>query len=86
MGPCSVRDNGCSVGPGWCPVDTSQIYANCVHRPNANYQSVGELLMDGPGMGRDVHILYGPGKDLGIPGWKVTLKAGGCRTAISDYG
>lgn len=54
------------------------MYANCVHRPNASYRSVGDLLMgsgtDGVvGMGNDVHVLYGLSKDLGVAGWRVRL-------------
>eukprot|EP00752_Nemacystus_decipiens_P004326 g3951.t1 len=53
-----------------------EVYANCVHRPNASYRSVGNLLMgsgtDGiVGMGNDVHVLYGLSKDLGVAGWRV---------------
>lgn len=53
------------------------MYANCVHRPNASYRSVGSLLMgsgtDGMvGMGNDVHVLYGLSKDLGVAGWRVS--------------
>lgn len=58
------------------------MYANCVHRPNAVYRSVGRLLMAGAsqegggegvgmGLGEDVHILYGLSKDLGVAGWRV---------------
>lgn len=50
-----------------------QVYANCIHRPNASFRSVGGLLMaDGAaGMGGDVHVLYGLSKDLGVAGWRV---------------
>ncbi|CAM9867196.1 unnamed protein product, partial [Discosporangium mesarthrocarpum] len=46
-----------------------QVYANCVHRPGATFRGLGSLL--GGGLGQDVHIIYGPGKDLGIAGWRV---------------
>ncbi|CAM9416345.1 unnamed protein product [Ectocarpus fasciculatus] len=50
-----------------------EVYANCIHRPNASFRSVGSLLMaDGAaGMGGDVHVLYGLSKDLGVAGWRV---------------
>ncbi|CAN0075967.1 unnamed protein product, partial [Scytosiphon promiscuus] len=54
-----------------------EVYANCIHRPNAQFRSVGSLLMGsgaagGPqGLGDDVHILYGLSKDLGVAGWRV---------------
>ncbi|CAM9472569.1 unnamed protein product [Ectocarpus sp. 8 AP-2014] len=50
-----------------------EVYANCIHRPNASFRSVGGLLMaDGAaGMGGDVHVLYGLSKDLGVAGWRV---------------
>ncbi|CAN0092187.1 unnamed protein product, partial [Hapterophycus canaliculatus] len=55
-----------------------EIYANCIHRPNAQFRSVGSLLMangasgEGQGLGDDVHILYGLAKDLGVAGWRVS--------------
>ncbi|CAN0384143.1 unnamed protein product, partial [Laminaria digitata] len=57
-----------------------QVYANCIHRPNASFRSVGSLLASGGvkggggtgmGMGNDVHIMYGLSKDLGVAGWRV---------------
>lgn len=56
------------------------MYANCIHRPNAQYRSVGSLLMAngsadvGQGLGDDVHILYGLSKDLGVAGWRVSKR------------
>lgn len=50
-----------------------QVYANTVHRLNATFRSMGSLLTEanGLGMGKDIHIIYGPGKELGVAGWRV---------------
>ncbi|CAM9945408.1 unnamed protein product, partial [Choristocarpus tenellus] len=48
---------------------SDEVYANCVHRPGATFRGLGSLHRGG--LGKNVHVLYGPAKDLGVAGWRV---------------